>query len=797
MELAALPRLASGKLDRSGLPAPDWRGRDAAPPQGATETALAGLWTALLGVERVGRTDGFFERGGHSLLAAKLVARIRAEFGRDLPLRAVFEAPGLAALAARIEAAPAVAAETNMAVPRAPRDRAVPATDMQAGLWHWQRRHPDSSAWTIFGALRLSGPLDTDALRASFDHIVARHEALRTTFRAGAAGLELVVHPSAPIRIERLDLTDRPRSDIETAALGFAQNQAERPFDMAVDLPIRVGLVRLGRQDHVLTLAVHHAAGDGRSMALLLDELGAGYRAFAGGSEPGLPEPARQATDYAAWRRAQDRTPAAEARLAETLERLSGPWRPDPVPTDRPRRPDLGTRGARIRFEIPGAAVLRLAANARALNATLPMAAMAALGIALRRRSDRDAMSLGILVTDRGPSELETVMGCLVATDLAVLEIDPAQSFARILAAVRDERLAAQAAGPVPYARLLDALARRDCLSHAAAPFQVLFSYLRVEPESADLLAGLRARDFPVADTDESFELEFDFKERADGGSPSPSATSPTCSTPRPSRRWRRTFPVCWRPPPATRIAPPHGSGHPRPCPMKRPDRPKTLTGGAGRPGQHNGTSGMRMTHKEKDLIGIGFGPANLALAVALAEMPGAKRLDWGFVERQDGFHWHRDMQIEGSTVQISFLKDLATLRDPTSPFTFVNYLHHKGRLESFINLKQDAPTREEFTDYFRWAAAAFTDRVNYGETVEAVEPVARNGTVSRLRVLTRDASGARFERLTRDLVVAVGGRPRIPALFEGLGEDRIIHTSSYLSRRDDRIAGRGPCGWP
>lgn len=205
----------------------------------------------------------------------------------------------------------------------------------------------------------------------------------------------------------------------------------------------------------------------------------------------------------------------------------------------------------------------------------------------------------------------------------------------------------------------------------------------------------------------------------------------------------------------------------------------------------------MRMTHttihKERDLIGIGFGPANLALAVALAEMPGAKRLDWGFLERQDGFHWHRDMQIEGATVQISFLKDLATLRDPTSPFTFVNYLHHKGRLESFINLKQDAPTREEFTDYFRWAAAAFEDRVSYSETVEAVEPVLRNGTVSRLRVLSRNAEGVRSERLTRDLVVAVGGRPRIPALFEGLPEDRIIHTSSYLSRRDARIAGRGP----
>lgn len=199
-----------------------------------------------------------------------------------------------------------------------------------------------------------------------------------------------------------------------------------------------------------------------------------------------------------------------------------------------------------------------------------------------------------------------------------------------------------------------------------------------------------------------------------------------------------------------------------------------------------------QMIQREKDIVGVGFGPANLALAVALAEMPGARRLDAHFIERQEGFHWHRDMQIEGSTVQISFLKDLATLRDPRSAFTFVNYLHDKGRLESFINLKQDAPTREEFTDYFRWAAAAFAQRVSYGETVESVEPMQRNGTVSRLRVLSRDAHGTRIERLTRDLVVAIGGRPRIPALFEALPKDRVIHTSDYVSRSTPLI-DRGP----
>ena len=513
--LTRLPRLASGKLDRAGLPAPEWRGRAEEAPRGPTEEALARLWSSLLGVDRVSRADGFFALGGHSLLAAKLVARIRAEFGRDLPLRAVFDTPGLAALAARIAAAPAVTAGAG--VPRAARDRAIPATDMQAGLWHWQRRHPRSGAWTIFGAIRLSGPLDTDALRASLDHIVARHESLRTTFREGEAGLDLVVHPPAPLCIERLDLTGRPRAEAEAAALDFAQEQATRAFDMAADRPIRVGLVRLGRQDHALTLAVHHAAGDGRSMALLLDELGAGYRAFCAGTKPDLPEPVRQATDYAAWRRAQDRTPAADARLAQALARLSGPWRPDPVPTDRRRAPDLGTFGARVRFDVPAATTARLSAQARAVNATLPMAAMAALGAALRRRSDRDAMSLGILVSDRGPAELEAVMGCLVATDLTVLDVDPSKPFGHLLATVRDERLAAQASGPVPYARLLAELGRRGALEREAAPFQTLFSYLRVGSQSPDWLPGLRASDLPVADTNECFELEFDFKERPDG----------------------------------------------------------------------------------------------------------------------------------------------------------------------------------------------------------------------------------------------------------------------------------------
>ncbi|WP_395664377.1 lysine N(6)-hydroxylase/L-ornithine N(5)-oxygenase family protein [Methylocella sp.] len=185
----------------------------------------------------------------------------------------------------------------------------------------------------------------------------------------------------------------------------------------------------------------------------------------------------------------------------------------------------------------------------------------------------------------------------------------------------------------------------------------------------------------------------------------------------------------------------------------------------------------------EKDLIGVGFGPSNLAFAIALAENQAGGRLNSCFIERSPSFSWHSGMLIERSKVQISFLKDLATLRDPTSRFTFVNYLHATGRLQSFINLKQANPSRAEFTNYFRWAAAAFEDRCCYGETVESVEPVSRNGRVARLLVTSVGSDGERRRRMASDLVVGVGGRPYVPPAFEAVGRSRIAHASQYMTR--------------
>ncbi|SNB72808.1 L-ornithine N5-oxygenase [Arboricoccus pini] len=195
------------------------------------------------------------------------------------------------------------------------------------------------------------------------------------------------------------------------------------------------------------------------------------------------------------------------------------------------------------------------------------------------------------------------------------------------------------------------------------------------------------------------------------------------------------------------------------------------------------------MSMMDLDLLGVGFGPANLAVAVAMAETPAARKLNFRFLERQNEFRWHPDMMVEGSTVQISFLKDLATLRDPSSRFTFVNYLHAKKRLEAFINLGQSHPTRAEFNDYFRWAASAFKDQVSYGQTVQRIEPVRRQGRVSQLRVTSHGADGAVRAFTTRDLVVAVGGRPNFPVPFAALGRERVVHTSGYLAAAQRLIA--------
>lgn len=196
------------------------------------------------------------------------------------------------------------------------------------------------------------------------------------------------------------------------------------------------------------------------------------------------------------------------------------------------------------------------------------------------------------------------------------------------------------------------------------------------------------------------------------------------------------------------------------------------------------------------NLIGIGFGPSNLALAIAIEEKrPSGRPIEAMFIEKQPGFAWHKDMMLDQAHMQISFLKDLATLRNPTSRFTFVNYLHEKQRLQDFINLKTFFPSRREFNDYLGWAAAQFDDICAYGEEVVEVLPEKSGREVALLRVRSRDSAGQLHERLARNLSIGIGGAPNIPDCFRPLRDDpRVFHSSRYLGEiarqsRAERIA--------
>lgn len=201
----------------------------------------------------------------------------------------------------------------------------------------------------------------------------------------------------------------------------------------------------------------------------------------------------------------------------------------------------------------------------------------------------------------------------------------------------------------------------------------------------------------------------------------------------------------------------------------------------------------MSIQPQEYDVAGIGFGPANLAIAIALEEDARVKGLRYCFLEKQSSFEWHGGMLLEGTRMQVSFLKDLATLRNPASRFTFVNYLHERNRLDAFINMGTFFPTRLEYNDYMTWAARQFDDRVRYGQDVVSVEPVERGGEVDWLRVRSRHADGSESEIYTRNLVVGIGGHPRVPPVFSGKVGERVVHSSRYKYARERFTTLREP----
>jgi amino acid adenylation domain-containing protein len=518
--LSAFPLTPNGKLDRRALPAPDpssaGGGGAFVAPRTPTEEVVAGIWADVLRLERVGVEESFFDLGGHSLLATRMVSRVRGSLGVELPLRAVFEAPTVAGLAARVDGLLREGAglEGPPLVP-VPRDRPLPLSFAQQRLWFLDRLDPGSPAYNMPFPLRLAGALDVAVLRQAIARVVRRHEALRVVFEDGEEGPVQVVRPAAPVPLPAADLAGLPAALRERELLRLAAAEAARPFDLAAGPLLRSTLVRLTPGDHGILFTLHHVAGDGWSTGILVREVSVLYAALAAGREPVLPELPVQYGDYAAWQRERLRGELLEREVGYWRERLAGAPPLLELPVDRPRRAVADPRGAAARLRLPGEVSRALHGLARREGATLFMTLLAAFQALLSRYSGQDDVVVGTPVAGRTRAEVEGLIGFFVNTLAIRTGVPDGLTWRALLGRVREATLGAYAHQELPFERLVEELQPERSLAYTPV-FQAML--VLQNAESAALALGeVRAERLPMRASPTRFDLHLGLAGGEDG----------------------------------------------------------------------------------------------------------------------------------------------------------------------------------------------------------------------------------------------------------------------------------------
>lgn len=508
--LDRLPLTVHGKIDRAALAAISQRLEVArekfVAPRDATEAALAGIWADLLAVDEVGAFDNFFELGGHSLLAGRVLARAANAFGMSLPLRAIFEAPTVAALARRIkEARETQANEPRLELARGERDGPQPVSITQEHMLRVEREFPALPQFNLPFAYRLRGPLNLPALKRSLAEVVRRHDALRMRF-ACADELPVAVIARAsdiksPLVVE--DLAGRTASGnrrAKTLLLRKAQLEAEReawtPIDMSRAPLLRMRLLRLGPDDHVLFVILHHIIVDGWSVGLLMEEISELYAASAAGRRAQLPEPTQQFSDFARWQRRWSSSGAATEQLAYWKRHLQDASPIFPT-TDDLASTLLCSPIAHEPIRVPKDLVGRLRSLSHRQGATLFMTLLAGFKALLMVRSGRHDVCVATAMANRSQLSTERMIGLLVNTTIIRTRIDPDLSFQEALGRVRDSVLDAYARQELPF----DILAARLAEEVGLDPASLIQASFIVQNAFRPLkLSGVTVRSFAYPD---------------------------------------------------------------------------------------------------------------------------------------------------------------------------------------------------------------------------------------------------------------------------------------------------------
>ncbi|MVV49026.1 amino acid adenylation domain-containing protein [Pseudomonas sp. PB120] len=524
----ALPKTSSGKLQRSAcrirlaegsldsyavFPSAATDSEEPAESGSELQTLIGQIWSEQLQVKQVNADDHFFLLGGNSIAATQVVARLREELGLELNLRQLFDAPTLAAFANAVALQQQDGGLAQGAITTLSRTEAMPQSLAQNRLWITWQLDPQSSAYTIPGALRLRGALDADALRVSFQQLIERHESLRTRFfeRDGVALQQ--VDAAGEFNLQLIDISDLPTHEREARAQQIREDEARTQFDLEKGPLLWVTLVRFDDEDHQLLVTMHHIIADGWSLNVLIDEFTRLYAAASQGQNAPLAALPIQYADYGSWQRQWLAQGEGERQLAYWKAKLGDEHPTLNLATDHPRSAQHTLRAARHTVKLGASLSDAIRQTAQAHDSTSFMLLLSAFQSLLHRYSGQRDIRIGVPNANRPRLETQGLIGFFINTQVLRAEVDSRLSFVELLAQTRQAALEAQANQDLPFEQLLEAFpqAREQGL------FQVMFNHQQRDLSALRRLPGLLAQELPWHSREAKFDLQLHSEEDRNG----------------------------------------------------------------------------------------------------------------------------------------------------------------------------------------------------------------------------------------------------------------------------------------
>lgn len=402
----------------------------------------------------------------------------------------------------------------RMPIPTIAREGPLPLSYGQQRLWFIAQLDPDSGAYNMGETIWLRDRINAAALQSAIDSLVTRHEILRTTFIEEDGQPAAVIHPAMAIAVTVVDL--RGHADASALAQEKIAAQIEQPFDLSHGPLLRIMLITLEEQLHLLQLSLHHIIADEWSLTILIEELAANYQAFCNGQTPSLASLPVQYADYAAWQRAWLDAGESERQLAYWRKHLGAEEPPLlELPADHARTENAASRGAKLEFTIPPAVADKMRALCRQHTASLFMVLLTAFALWLYRHTRQPDIRIGIPIANRSRPETERMLGFFVNTQAWRIELDGQWSFIDLLKRTKTAALGAQAHPDLPFDQLVDALGVVRDLNHNPL-FQYMYNHQRLEAGTAQILADMHAERYLQPTQSTQFELILDTAELPD-----------------------------------------------------------------------------------------------------------------------------------------------------------------------------------------------------------------------------------------------------------------------------------------